>query len=57
MPNQHKHKPVAYRPPAELRDWLLAFAKRSGRAVNAVITDALSEYRIAHDPQEGDGQK
>jgi|GEM_PF-2547207 len=45
MPSQHKHKPVAYRPPADLRGWLLAYAAQTGRAVNAIITQALSEYR------------
>jgi hypothetical protein len=54
--DRHKLGPIPYRPPAgtDLRDWLTEFAERSGRAVNAVITEALTEYRSAHDSTEGE---
>lgn len=56
MPSQHKHQPVAYRPPADVRDWLRALAARTGRAVNGIITDALREYRAAHDSDQESGE-
>ena len=45
MPGQHKHPPVAFRPPEGDRAWLLAHAKATGRPVNAIITEALAAYR------------
>ena len=56
MPSQHKHYPVAYRPPGELRAWLLAYAKQTGRAVNAIITQALSELRDREQANSTDQQ-
>jgi predicted DNA-binding protein len=49
VPSQHKHLPVAYRPPAGLRSRLLAYATATGRPVNAIITEALD----AHLPPDG----
>jgi len=43
----HKDSPIPYRPPARTDDraWLLAHAGATGLSVNAVITQALREYR------------
>lgn len=49
MPSQHKHAPIPFRPPEGDRAWLLQHAEWTGRAVNAVLTAALSEYRIRYE--------
>ena len=41
VPSQHKHYPVAYRPPDDVRDWLAAEHAATGQPVNAIITEAL----------------
>lgn len=48
MPSVHKHPPVPFRPAEGDRSWLLAYAKEHGRPVNAVLSDALREYRERH---------
>lgn len=45
MPSQHKHKPIAYRPPADVREWLVDHSAKTGQAVNAILTDAVRELR------------
>jgi hypothetical protein len=45
MSSQHKHNPIPFRPPAGDRAWLLAHAAETGRAVNAVLAEALVQYR------------
>ena len=52
MPSQHKHNPLRVRPPEALRDWLLAYAERAGKAVNAVVTEALEDYRAKREKEE-----
>ena len=47
MPSQHKHPPVSFRPPEADRAWLLEHAKAEGKAVNAVLAEALAQYRAA----------
>jgi WhiA C-terminal HTH domain len=55
MPSgRHKHKPLSYRPPAAERAWLLAYADKTGRAVNAVLTDAVRALRKTTDPAAAD---
>ena len=44
MPSQHKYPPIAYRPPVAVREPLLARAEQDGRAVSAIITEALRAY-------------
>lgn len=46
MPNQHKHPPISFRPPAADRSWLLAYAEDQGLSVNLVLTMALEQYRV-----------
>jgi hypothetical protein len=48
VPSQHKHNPIAYRPPQDVRDWLAAESARTGQAVNALIT-MLARERMARD--------
>lgn len=45
MPNVHRSNPVQFRPPADDREWLLARAEATGLPVNAILTQALREYR------------
>jgi hypothetical protein len=54
MPSQHKHPPISFRPPEDLRDWLMKHAAATGQAVNRVVTEALSEYRARNDPDISD---
>jgi hypothetical protein len=46
MPNQHKHAPISWRPPAELRGRLDAHTAETGRPVRAVITEAVDRYLL-----------
>ena len=43
-PDRHKHTPIRFRPPEADRVRLLAYAAETGRAVNAIIAEALAEY-------------
>ena len=45
MPNVHKHPPIAYRPGPN-REWLLSHAAETGKPVNAIINEAVDEYRL-----------
>jgi hypothetical protein len=49
MTDRHKHAPIPFRPPEDDRTWLLERARRTGRAVNAILARALAEYRQRHD--------
>ena len=51
MPNQQKYNPIGFRPPEPDRIWLLTYAKRTGRAVNAILTEALERFRADHDDE------
>lgn len=44
MPSVHKYSPIAYRPPVDVREPLMAEAARTGRAVSAIISDALRAH-------------
>ena len=45
MPNQQKYRPISFRPPEADRLWLAQNAKETGRPVNAILVEALAEYR------------
>ena len=45
MADRHKHPPIPFRPPEGDRAWLLAYAKETGRPVNAILAAILSAYR------------
>jgi hypothetical protein len=47
----HKHPPIGFRPPADSddREWLLGYSDRTGRPVNAILTDALRLFRAQQD--------
>lgn len=51
MPSQHKTSPVSFRPPERDRAWLYAHAETTGRPVNAILAEALREYRQRHDKE------
>ena len=43
--------PISFRAPAPDREWLLAYAQRTGRAVNAILAEALARFRADHDDE------
>jgi hypothetical protein len=43
--DRHRANPIPFRPPAGEREWLTSYAERTGRAVNAILADALRLYR------------
>jgi predicted transcriptional regulator len=45
MPGQHKYKAITIRPSDDEREWLESHAEKTGRDVNSVVREALSEYR------------
>jgi hypothetical protein len=47
VPNQQKYRPISFRPPEADRLWLAAYAEQTGRPVNAILAEALAEYREA----------
>ena len=47
MSDRHKYKPVRFRPPESDRLWLVEHSSATGRAVNAVLADALAAYRAS----------
>lgn len=56
MADRHKHTPVRFRPPEADRLWLLEYAAKTGRPVNAVLAEALAAYRVQRegsDVEEG----
>jgi hypothetical protein len=48
----HRPNPIAYRPPADDREWLTAYAEQTGRAVNALLTEGV---RLLRAQAEKDG--
>lgn|SRR5487761_1238999 len=53
MPSRHVHPPISFRPSEPLREWLTGYASRHGQSVRGVITEALEEFRVKHDREEG----
>jgi hypothetical protein len=52
MPDRHKSNPIPFRPPERDRAWLIKHAQRTGKAVNAILADALATYRERHEKDE-----
>jgi hypothetical protein len=52
MPNQHKYRPIGFRPPEADRAWLLDHAEQTGRSVNGILARALAAYRNSGDCPE-----
>lgn len=50
MPDRHKSQPLRFRPPEEDRSRLLAYAEHTGRAVNAIVSEAIRDYLDKHAP-------
>lgn len=44
MTDRHKRHPIPFRPTEGDRSRLAAYAEQTGRAVNAILSDALREY-------------
>jgi hypothetical protein len=42
---RHRHAPLSLRLPEPDRAWLLEYAAESGRAVNAVLAEAVALHR------------
>lgn len=51
MPNQQKYRPISFRPPEGDRLWLAAYARRTGKAVNRILAEALAAYRKRHEEE------
>lgn len=45
MADRHKASPISFRPTEDDREWLLEYAKRTGKAVNALLREALALLR------------
>jgi hypothetical protein len=56
MADRHKHTPIRFRPPEADRLWLLEYADATGRPVNAVLAEALAEYRKRREVDDGGGR-
>lgn len=54
MPNQQKYRPISFRPPEADRLWLVGFADQTGRPVNAILAEALAEYRTRREQEAED---
>ena len=53
MPSQHKYPPIGFRPPAALRERLVAHAAETGRPVGAIVTAAVDAYLPGGTPPSG----
>ena len=49
--------PIPFRPDVAtgMREWLKAYAERTGLAVNAVINEAMAEYRERREAADREG--
>jgi hypothetical protein len=45
MTDRHKRYPIPFRPAGGDESWLRDHAKHTGQAVNAILRQALAEYR------------
>lgn len=45
MTDRHKTPTITFRPPADLRSWLIELARITGRPVGAIVVNALREYK------------
>ena len=54
MPGKHKRQPISLRLPEDDENWLRARAAATGRAVNAIVADAVSRLRsqLSPDPRD-----
>lgn len=48
--DRHRDNPIQFRPLADEREWLLAYAKATGRPVNVILKDALRMFRASTEP-------
>jgi hypothetical protein len=51
--DRHKDNPIPFRPPAGDRAWLKDYAKRTGQAVNAILSTLVSELRSRVEKEDG----
>jgi hypothetical protein len=51
-PDRHRQPPIPFRPPEADRAWLVEYAERASRAVNAVLAEALAEYRRRREQEQ-----
>lgn len=57
MPNVHRNAPIGWRPPPDLRAWLMTYTEATGRPISAIITEAMLAFRASHSqppPASGD---
>ena len=48
MADRHLRNPVTFRPPPDLYQWVVMYARATGQPVGAVITTALDAFRRTH---------
>jgi hypothetical protein len=41
MTDRHKNPPLRFRPPEPERSWLAAYQERTGKPMNAILTEAV----------------
>lgn len=51
MPDRHKHPPLSLRLPEAEREWLYAYARRTGQPVRRLLLQALRAWARMIDPQ------
>lgn len=54
--DRHKNPMIPFRPEMDQRAWLRQHAAATGRAVNAILRQALTEYRNRHEQQHTQGE-
>jgi hypothetical protein len=54
MADRHKHPPIRFRPPEAERLWLAAYQERTGKPMNAILTEAVRRLRA--EVERGTGQ-
>lgn len=52
MSGQHKYSPLRVRPPADVRKRLERYVAATGRAVNAIISQAIRDYLDRNESEE-----
>ena len=45
MTDRHTHKPFRFRPPEAERLWLAGYQERTGKPMNAILTEAVRALR------------
>jgi hypothetical protein len=52
--DRHKHPPLRFRPPEPERLWLLVYQERTGKPMNAILTEAVQRLQADIEQRERD---